>query len=180
MSQAALSFVDHLYLRMFADAVMAASVINALRAEGNAVCLVELVLFVLIGWALLFHPFRRVTHFPLITWSLRMSLFPWNHVSERPGDTHTHTLACSVNRHCVVIKERCVLWLNWKGDLYLQRHSHDLRWPSHRRSGTLLCHALPLSTSRWHSWLSYGLFFLNFFAWTDTKRKLSIEKKIAT
>ncbi len=76
--------------------VMSASV---LKAESNAVPHVE-------GEPCYTRPIRRLTHFPH-----DHSGCPSHLVSEDPGDTHTytHTLACSVNRHCVVIKERCVL-----------------------------------------------------------------------
>ncbi len=75
---------------------------------------------------------------------------PWRH-------THTHTLACSANRHCVVIKERCVL-SGWTGRaMSTCSGSHDLRRPSSWRSWMLFHYVLPPSTSRWHNWLSNGL-----------------------
>lgn len=108
LTRATLSFVDYLYLRMLADSVIAASVLNAVRK-------LRVMQFVMWSWCCLSD---RVN--PAIpTLQKSYSFSPHHMITQdvplplkpcvRGPWRHTHTLACSANRHCVVIKERCVL-----------------------------------------------------------------------
>ncbi len=93
---------------------------------------------------------------------------PWRH-------THTHTLACSANRHCVVIKEICVL-SGWTGRA-MSTCSGTVMTSGGRHPGGLgCCFTMYFLLQPAGGTIDWVMVLSSVLHWADTNEELCIKK----